>query len=129
MKKYAPPYDLAAILKEDCKSFIIRDDSIKIRILTEERGDDDLRCEFPKRSVWCFSQKYMINTGRPKYHIEISTFLSLPSPIFALTCAVTVMFGLVWFNPLKCFFGSKGHVALDRNPGRGYDALLLRMIP
>ena len=34
-----------------------------------------------------------------------------------------------WFNPLKCFFGSEGHVALDRNPGSGYDTLLLRMIP
>ena len=33
------------------------------------------------------------------------------------------------FNPLKCFFGSEGHVALDRNPGPGYDTLLLRMIP
>ena len=39
------------------------------------------------------------------------------------------MIGLVWFNPLKCFFGSEGHVALDRNPGTGYDTLLLRMIP
>ena len=28
-------------------------------------------------------------------------------------------------NPLKCFFGNKGHVALDRNPGPGYDTLLL----
>ena len=35
---------------------------------------------------------------------------------------------LVWFSPLLCFFGSKGHVALDRNPGPGYDTLLLRMI-
>ena len=34
-----------------------------------------------------------------------------------------------WLNPLKCFFGSEGHVALDRNPGPGYDTLLLRMIP
>ena len=34
-----------------------------------------------------------------------------------------------WFNPLECFFGSEGHVALDRNPGPGYDTLLLRMIP
>ena len=39
------------------------------------------------------------------------------------------MIGLVWFNPLKCFFGSEGHVALDRNLGTGYDTLLLRMIP
>ena len=35
----------------------------------------------------------------------------------------------VCFNPLKCFFGSEGHVALDRNPGTGYHTLLLRMIP
>ena len=26
-------------------------------------------------------------------------------------------------------FDSEGHVALDRNPGPGYDTLLLRMIP
>ena len=39
MKKYAPPYDIAVILKEDCKSFITRDDSIKLRISTEEWGD------------------------------------------------------------------------------------------
>ena len=36
---------------------------------------------------------------------------------------------LVWFKPLECFFGSEGHVTLDRNPGPGYDTLLLRMIP
>ena len=36
---------------------------------------------------------------------------------------------LIWFNPLYCFFGSEDHVALDRNPGPGYDTLLLRMIP
>ena len=42
---------------------------------------------------------------------------------------LTPRFGLVWFNPLYCFFGSENHVALDRNPGTGYDTLLLRMIP
>ena len=36
---------------------------------------------------------------------------------------------MVWFNLLKCFCGSEGHVALDRNPGPGYDTLLLRLIP
>ena len=36
---------------------------------------------------------------------------------------------MYWFNPLKCFYGSEGHVALDRNPGPGYDTLLLQMIP
>ena len=29
----------------------------------------------------------------------------------------------------RAFFGSEGHVALDRNPGLGYDTLLLRLIP
>ena len=30
---------------------------------------------------------------------------------------------------IKVLFGSKSHVALDRNPGPVYDALLLRLIP
>ena len=42
---------------------------------------------------------------------------------------ITTLFGLVWVNPLKCFFGSESHVALDRNPGPEYDTLLLRLIP
>ena len=33
------------------------------------------------------------------------------------------------FNLLECFFGSEGHVALDRTPGPGYNTLLLPMIP
>ena len=36
---------------------------------------------------------------------------------------------VIMINPLECFFGSEGHVALDRNLGPGYDTLLLRMIP
>ena len=28
-----------------------------------------------------------------------------------------------------CFISSEGHVALDRNPGPGYNTLLVRMIP
>ena len=74
MKKYTQPYDIAVILKEDCKSFIIRDDFIKLHILTEEWGDDDLyRYEFQKRSVRFFSTIGLYvykNTGRPKYYIE-----------------------------------------------------------
>ena len=35
-------------------------------------------------------------------------------------------FGLIHYS---AFFGSEGHVALDRNPGPGYDTLLLRLIP
>ena len=36
-----------------------------------------------------------------------------------------------WFSLIhySAFFGNEGHVALDRNPGTGYDTLLLRMIP
>ena len=37
-------------------------------------------------------------------------------------------FGLVW-SIIVLFWGSEGHVALDRNPGPGYDTLLLWMIP
>ena len=36
---------------------------------------------------------------------------------------------LIMINPLECFFGSKGHVALDGNPGLGYNTLLLLLIP
>ena len=32
-------------------------------------------------------------------------------------------------NPFECFFGREGHVALDRNPGLGYNTLLLHLIP
>ena len=31
-------------------------------------------------------------------------------------------------NPVKCFFGSEGHVELDRNLGLGYNTLLWRLI-
>ena len=37
----------------------------------------------------------------------------------------TFLLGFVLFNPLQGFFGSEGHVALDRNAGPGYDTLLL----
>ena len=34
-----------------------------------------------------------------------------------------------WLNyPLWCFFGSEGQEALNRNPGFGYNTLLLRLI-
>ena len=36
---------------------------------------------------------------------------------------------MIMINPLYCFFGSEGHVALDRNPGQGLNTLLLRMMP
>ena len=40
------------------------------------------------------------------------------------TCSLDMIEGLI--NPLYCFFGIKGYVALDRNPGPGYNTLLLR---
>ena len=38
------------------------------------------------------------------------------------------VFKVCWINPLKCFFDIEGHVALDINPGPGYNTLLLRLI-
>ena len=49
--------------------------------------------------------------------------------VFDLSFCFQLIMLNIKFNPLKCFFGSEGHVALDRNPGPGYDTLLLRMIP
>ena len=42
------------------------------------------------------------------------------------TCPSSIQITLIH---ICCFFGSEGHVALDRNPGPGYDTLLFRMIP
>ena len=40
------------------------------------------------------------------------------------------MFSFDLINPLQwVFFGSEGHAALDRTPGRGYNTLLLRLNP
>ena len=33
------------------------------------------------------------------------------------------------YNPLECFFGIEGHVALDRNLGLVYNTLLLQSSP
>ena len=52
-----------------------------------------------------------------------STTVNKPTQCVHLKLTITIL-GLVW-----CFFGSEGHVALDRNPGPGYDTLLLRIIP
>ena len=36
---------------------------------------------------------------------------------------------VIWFDPLQCFLGSEGHVALDRSHGPGYYIVLLPLIP
>ena len=36
---------------------------------------------------------------------------------------------MIMINPLECFSGIKGQVALDRNPGWGYNTLILQLIP
>ena len=37
---------------------------------------------------------------------------------------------MIMINSLECFFRDiEGHVALDKNPGPGYNTLLLRLIP
>ena len=35
----------------------------------------------------------------------------------------------LFINPLESFFYIEGHVAQDKNPGPGYNTLLLRLIP
>ena len=53
--------------------------------------------------------------------------------IFILLMSYNYVYKVWWLNwlinPLQCFFGSEGHAALDRNPGPGYNTLLLRLIP
>ena len=51
-------------------------------------------------------------------------------PIYVIQSQATeaFLYKLIWFNPLECFFGREGHVALDRIPGPGYDILLLQLI-
>ena len=41
----------------------------------------------------------------------------------------TSKFWLIDWLIHECFFGIEGHVALDRNQGRGYNTLFLRLIP
>ena len=41
-------------------------------------------------------------------------------------CLALVWFGLIHYS---AFYSSEGHAALDRNPGPGYNTLLLRFIP
>ena len=36
---------------------------------------------------------------------------------------------MILINPLDCFFGIKGHAALDTNHGLGYNTIILRLIP
>ena len=67
----------------------------------------------------------------PLPQIKRSTFVEWYICMIQLTSRLLLAYtrGIIWFNPLWCFSGSEGHVALDRNLGPGYDTLLLRMIP
>ena len=50
--------------------------------------------------------------------------------VFLYAVVITYDWLIDWLiNPLECFFGIEGHAALDRNPGPGYNTLLLRLIP
>ena len=50
--------------------------------------------------------------------------------VFLLFQGISFVYPSILFKGINsyCFFGSEGHVALDRNSGPGYDTLLLRMI-
>ena len=51
---------------------------------------------------------------------------SPPPPTVSHNLLFCSWFGLIHYS---AFFGSEGHVALDRNPGPGYNTLLLWLIP
>ena len=53
--------------------------------------------------------------------------LSLSDLLFGRCCQYYYL--SININPLWCFFGIEGHVALDRNPWPGYNTLLLQLIP
>ena len=42
---------------------------------------------------------------------------------------ITLIDWLINPLPFECFFGIKGYVTLDINPGLGYNILLLLLIP
>ena len=50
------------------------------------------------------------------------------SPTTKTICQFTDVIMII-INPLSCFFGIEGHVALDRNPEPGYNTLLFQKIP
>ena len=59
----------------------------------------------------------------PCGHVELVSYKLLEKSVMCLQ-------DVDWLiNPLYCFFGSEGHVALDRNRGPGYNTLNLWMIP
>ena len=59
-----------------------------------------------------------------KTHIYVGQSMYKFSKVFLSLISVR-------FEFIHCsdFLGSEGYVALDRNPGPGYDTLLLRLIP
>ena len=73
-----------------------------------------------------------IATMAPNDHEPWLDWLAISSRSGQVAVPQIVIVGRsVWFglNHYSFFYGSEGHVALDRNPGPGYDTLLLRMIP
>ena len=64
-----------------------------------------------------------------KYFFDADQFYLNRNAVGGVVSIWMYIYFNLWFNPLYCFFGSEGHVALDRKPGTGDDALLLRLIP
>ena len=85
----------------------------------------------PSQLISCDGDKWTIKTVTSFKTTEISF---TPGVEFDETTAdgrnmkVCRSFGWMIF-PLECFFGIEVHVALDWNPGPGYNILLLRLIP
>ena len=56
---------------------------------------------------------------------DVESDLKQPKHVLKSCCLMMMMM----INPLKCFYGIKGHAALDGNLGPGYKTLLLRLVP
>ena len=59
--------------------------------------------------------------------IRLTWFMGGGQFLLITSSGVSIIGWLI--NPFVCFFGIEGHVALHRNPGVGYNTLLLQLIP
>ena len=70
----------------------------------------------------CFDWPSIVETDNVQYTCTRQT----PIQFYSCKRSIRLIDWLIY--PLECFFGSECHDALDRNPGPGYNTLLLRLI-
>ena len=101
-----------------------------------EYSDHSARVRAPHRWVWCrwivgrclHTEHGVHSHPRPvsKQSKQLLSLIDCDWLLFSI-----VLLYMCWFimiNQLECFYGIQGHVARDRNPGLGYNTLLLQLI-